>query len=67
MTDDEKDRKFRLLDLGDMLNLFIALACLAMFLWLLFGPSPFKGLGAVPKPAMAQPAEVTVTIPEKGK
>ena len=65
MNDDQDDEKFRLMPLNDMVTLAVALAFLAGFLWLMFGPSPFAGLTESAKPA--PPQEVTVTVPAKGK
>ncbi|MGC9955031.1 MAG: hypothetical protein ABSD21_12245 [Rhizomicrobium sp.] len=67
MNDDQDNEKFRLMPLGDIGTLAVALVFLAGFLWLMFGPSPFAGLYQKPKQAAAQPQEVTVTIPEKSK
>ena len=65
MNDDQDDEKFRLMPAGDMVTLAVALAFLAGFLWLMFGPSPFAGLYQTAKPA--PPQEVTVTLPAKVK
>jgi hypothetical protein len=67
MNDDQDDEKFRLMPLGDIGTLIIALMFLGGFLWLMFGTSPFAGLYETAKPAPAQPQEVTVTLPAKGK
>ena len=65
--DDEDDKKLGMMPLGDMGTLGVALVFLVAFLWLMFGPSPFAGLFKEAKPAPAQPQEVTVTVPDKGK
>ena len=65
MNDDQDDEKFRLMPAGDMVTLAVALAFLAGFLWLMFGPSPFAGLTETAKPA--PPQEVIVTLPGKAK
>ncbi|MGA7676352.1 MAG: hypothetical protein WCA78_15060 [Rhizomicrobium sp.] len=67
MNDDQDDEKFRMMPLGDIGTLAIALVFLVAFLWLMFGPSPFAGLYQNAKQAPAQPREVTVTVPDKGK
>ena len=67
MNDDQDDKKFRMMPLGDIGTLAVALVFLVAFLWLMFGPSPFTGLFQSAKQAPAQPQEVTVTIPDKGK
>jgi multidrug efflux pump subunit AcrA (membrane-fusion protein) len=67
MNDDQDDEKFRLMPIGDMMTLAVALVFLAGFLWLIFGPSPFAGLYDSAKTAPAQPQEVIVTVPAKGK
>ena len=67
MNDDQDDKKFRMMPLGDIGTLAVALVFLVAFLWLMFGPSPFAGLYQSAKQAPAQPQEVTVTIPDKGK
>ena len=67
MKDDQDDEKFRMMPLGDIGTLVIALMFLAGFLWLMFGTSPFAGLYQMAKPARAEPQEVTVTLPAKGK
>jgi hypothetical protein len=65
MNDDQDDEKFRLMPLGDIGTLIIALMFLGGFLWLMFGTSPFAGLYETAK--SAPPQEVTVTLPAKGK
>lgn len=65
MDEDEDDNKFRLMPLGDIGTLAIALIFLFGFLWLMFGPSPFTGLIKAASPA--QPEEVTVGLPQKSK
>ena len=65
MIDDQDDEKFRLMPMGDIATLLVALAFLAGFLWLMFGPSPFAGLYQTAKPA--PPQEVIVTLPGKAK
>ena len=67
MNDDQDDKKFRMMPLGDIGTLAVALVFLVAFLWLMFGPSPFAGLFQNAKQAPAQPQEVTVTVPDKGK
>jgi hypothetical protein len=67
MNDDQDNEKFRLMPMGDIATLLVALAFLAGFLWLMFGPSPFAGLYDKPKEGPAQPQEVIVTLPEKPK
>ena len=65
MNDDQEDEKPRMMPMGDMMTLAVALVFLAGFLWLMFGPSPFAGLYQTAKPA--PPQEVIVTLPEKAK
>jgi hypothetical protein len=66
MNDDQDDeKKFQMMPMGDIGTLVIALIFLAGFLWLMFGPSPFAGLYQTAKPA--PPQEVTVTLPAKAK
>jgi len=67
MDDDEDDKKFRMMPLGDIGTLVIALIFLIGFLWLMFGPSPFTALIQAAKPAGAQSDEVIVGIPQKSK
>ena len=67
MNNDQDDEKFRLMPLGDIWTLVLALMFFVGFLWLMFGPSPFAELYQKPKQAPAQPQEVTVTIPDKSK
>jgi hypothetical protein len=67
MNDDQDDKKFQMMPMGDIGTLVIALMFLAGFLWLMFGTSPFAGLYDNAKQAPAQPQEVTVTLPAKGK
>ena len=67
MNDDQEDEKPRLMPIGDMMTLAVALVFLAGFLWLMFGPSPFAGLYGSAKQAPAPPQEVIVTVPAKGK
>ena len=67
MDEDEDLEKFRLMPLGDIGTLVIALIFFIGFLWLMFGPSPFAGLYKALKPAPAAPAEVSVSIPAKPK
>jgi len=67
MDEDQDDKKFRMMPLGDIGTLVISLIFFIGFLWLMFGPSPFAGLYQAAKPAPAQPDEVTVTIPQKPK
>ena len=67
MNDDQDDKKFRMMPLGDIGTLAVALVFLVAFLWLMFGLSPFAGLFQNAKQAPAQPQEVTVTVPDKGK
>jgi hypothetical protein len=66
MNDDQDgEKKFQMMPMGDIGTLVIALIFLAGFLWLMFGPSPFAGLYQTAKPA--PPQEVTVTLPAKAK
>ena len=66
MNDDQDDeKKFQMMPMGDIGTLVIALIFLAGFLWLMFGPSPFAGLYQTAKPA--PPQEVIVTLPAKAK
>ena len=67
MNDDQDDKKFQLMPVGDMMTLAVALAFLAGFLWLMFGPSPFAGLFDKSKEGPAAPQEVIVTLPAKAK
>ena len=68
MNDDQDgEKKFQMMPMGDIGTLVIALIFLAGFLWLMFGPSPFAGLSQQAKQAPTQPSEVSVTIPEKSK
>ena len=66
MNDDQDgEKKFQMMPMGDIGTLVIALIFLAGFLWLMFGPSPFAGLYQTAKPA--PPQEVTVPLPAKAK
>jgi hypothetical protein len=65
MNDDQDDKKFQMMPASDITTLVVALAFLAGFLWLMFGPSPFAGLTETAKPA--PPQEVIVTLPAKAK
>ncbi len=65
MNDDQDDNKFQMMPWSDITTLVVALAFLAGFLWLMFGPSPFAGLYQAAKPA--PPQEVIVTLPGKAK
>ena len=44
MNNDQDDGEFRLMPLGDIGTLVLALMFFVGFLWLMFGPSPFAEL-----------------------
>jgi uncharacterized membrane protein (DUF485 family) len=67
--EDEEKRRFRMMPLGDIGTLTIALLFLVLFLLLLFFPSFFtQFLNSPSVTPQAQPAgEVSVTVPAKPK
>jgi hypothetical protein len=65
MTDDEEDeKKFRMMPLGDILMLVLMVICLVGLAWFIFAPSTYKMV--FEKDKSAPPAEVTVAVPENG-
>jgi len=44
MNDDQDDKKFRMMPLGDIGVIGIALVFFVAFLWMMFAPSPFAGM-----------------------
>lgn len=70
MDDDGDDKKFRMMPLGDIGTLVIALLFFVLFLILMFYPS-FFGQFLMPAPGsqqtQQQSGEVSVTLPPKPK
>jgi quinol-cytochrome oxidoreductase complex cytochrome b subunit len=69
MQEDGEERRFRMMPLGDIGTLAIALLFLVLFVLLMFFPSVFTQFLMPPNATpQAQPAgEVSVTLPEKPK
>jgi uncharacterized SAM-binding protein YcdF (DUF218 family) len=65
MPDDEEKEGFRLMPLGDIGTLVIALAFLVLFVILIFFPSFLGQFLTPPHQAPQQSGEVSVTIPAK--